>query len=880
MAALDKQEGRQFQTLLQAMKTVAAGESDTETQQRHNALQELYKKVVITQELRDFETLWDMDFYRTHKDMLTRALAMDALALDASMDDTKQQNEKSKQYTTVLPGAAGGGGQSTAPASPSNSTQDMPESMQMLKIFYQIMQFPEYDSDKADEAFDGEVGFKLVETLLFKFNSPQERALLETILHAMYTKAPKQRKSLRSAIATGISAMGNHIDQNFPSGQAVREPWKQNLLHNMAENTAATLRVLGKIIEGIDPEKANFEILSHLSTKVLLPLHFCDAMLNDMQPLLQTFHEPLSVCLLRIARKFPKGISHFLKELISAWGSQQSANSPKEVLLLHELEQVLEEISKHESPEEFASEFELVIPMLVRSVETEFSRIAERALLFFSNERLVDILGDERTVLSSKSGKQRKLCDVVIGNLMRPLLREGTPHWSFTVNKMTSKVLDFLRKLSESAFDQNLKEIWGDNWMDRYNAYKDSITPSEEDLYKDSSMVSTEPEDSTDPKTAFLSKKYSAMDVSPTIIPELRFHDLVFGKVLGEGSFSVVMYAKLIQRGLAPSQWPEYAVKIIDAPRIRKLGYEISVRREVTILSRAKHPSISRLIATFRYKDGAYLVLEYGSKGDLHSHVTQLGSLSTEATRFIGGEIAAALDSVHAQGFAFGDCKPENVVLTGDGHAKLTDFGGVRPITSTAATLVDEVSDIIANMKDGDWRAAYSQDQLKRFEEKHPSNSNKKARPAREQDAPQQQQVSNDGDTEETEKVQSKRDNRIEGTAAYMSPELLSGERPSVLSDAWAFGCLLYFCVAGRPPFWADTEEEIFEIIKDTARRSKQSQSTVQFARSSTVELPEGIDDEDIKDLILHLLDPNPSTRLGGKNGMKEIMVWLILECV
>lgn len=33
------------------------------------------------------------------------------------------------------------------------------------------------------------------------------------------------------------------------------------------------------------------------------------------------------------------------------------------------------------------------------------------------------------------------------------------------------------------------------------------------------------------------------------------------------------------------------------------------------------HPGIARLISAFRYRDGNYLVLEYASKGDLHSYV-------------------------------------------------------------------------------------------------------------------------------------------------------------------------------------------------------------------------------------------------------------------
>jgi serine/threonine-protein kinase len=39
------------------------------------------------------------------------------------------------------------------------------------------------------------------------------------------------------------------------------------------------------------------------------------------------------------------------------------------------------------------------------------------------------------------------------------------------------------------------------------------------------------------------------------------------------------------------------------------------------------------------------------------------------------------------------------------------------------------------------------------------------------------------------------------GTIDYLAPEVIRGEEPSAASDIYAFGCLVYACVAGRPPF-------------------------------------------------------------------------------
>jgi serine/threonine-protein kinase len=39
------------------------------------------------------------------------------------------------------------------------------------------------------------------------------------------------------------------------------------------------------------------------------------------------------------------------------------------------------------------------------------------------------------------------------------------------------------------------------------------------------------------------------------------------------------------------------------------------------------------------------------------------------------------------------------------------------------------------------------------------------------------------------------------GTIDYLAPEVIRGDEPSAASDIYAFGCLVYACVAGRPPF-------------------------------------------------------------------------------
>ena len=166
--------------------------------------------------------------------------------------------------------------------------------------------------------------------------------------------------------------------------------------------------------------------------------------------------------------------------------------------------------------------------------------------------------------------------------------------------------------------------------------------------------------------------------------------------------------------------------------------------------------------------------------------------------------MCVALRSVHALGYAFGDIKPENILITASGHAKITDFGAARPLVghAAAAAAISSARKLILNLRDGDWRA---RDGGKlRLAAPHDG--------LMDVDAPVGEAEEDDGDGEYCDPAD-RADARLEGTAAYLAPELVKGEAPSVASDGWAYGCTLYQALAGRPPLWADTQAEMFRRI-------------------------------------------------------------------
>ncbi len=81
------------------------------------------------------------------------------------------------------------------------------------------------------------------------------------------------------------------------------------------------------------------------------------------------------------------------------------------------------------------------------------------------------------------------------------------------------------------------------------------------------------------------------------------------------------------------------------------------------------------LRCAFTTPDNLCLVTEFASGGDLYTHLSRQRRLPEDQGRLYGAEITLALRYLHARGIVYRDLKLENVLLAGDGHVKLADFG-------------------------------------------------------------------------------------------------------------------------------------------------------------------------------------------------------------
>jgi serine/threonine protein kinase len=137
-----------------------------------------------------------------------------------------------------------------------------------------------------------------------------------------------------------------------------------------------------------------------------------------------------------------------------------------------------------------------------------------------------------------------------------------------------------------------------------------------------------------------------------------------------------------------------------------------------------------------------YIAMEYIDGRTLRSMIREKEPLAELLA--VLAQAADGLAKAHGAGIVHRDLKPDNIMVTSDGYTKVVDFG--------LAKLTDEA----------------------------------------------QQQRGAKGDSMLTAR------GIVVGTLGYMAPEQVEGKPVNAAADVFAFGCILYECVAGKRPFEAD----------------------------------------------------------------------------
>ena len=152
-------------------------------------------------------------------------------------------------------------------------------------------------------------------------------------------------------------------------------------------------------------------------------------------------------------------------------------------------------------------------------------------------------------------------------------------------------------------------------------------------------------------------------------------------KQIGRGGMADVYLAKdLILDG------EEVAVKVLRTNYQTDPIAVARFRREARAMADLDHPHIVRITDIGEEDGQQYLAMEYVAGLDLKRYIKEHYPLSNEEAVRIMGQILLAMRLAHAKGIIHRDLKPQNILLTPDGTAKVTDFGIAVAFAETSLT--------------------------------------------------------------------------------------------------------------------------------------------------------------------------------------------------
>jgi serine/threonine protein kinase len=251
---------------------------------------------------------------------------------------------------------------------------------------------------------------------------------------------------------------------------------------------------------------------------------------------------------------------------------------------------------------------------------------------------------------------------------------------------------------------------------------------------------------------------------------------------LGGGGMGVVYLAEDIRLGR------QVAVKFLPEESIKDPAALARFEREARSASALEHPNICPIYEFGEHERRPFLVMPL-LKGQTLRELLEAGSIGGESSNAlfspkptrkqvpveltklldISIQIANGLDAAHKRGIIHRDIKPANIFITSQGQAEILDFG----LAKLAQSGVEKISE---------------------FEEEGRFGSGHSTRSA-------------------TPDPLLSRTGVAMGTAGYMSPEQVRGEKLDARTDIFSFGLVLYEMSTGHRAFEGDTEAKLHQAI-------------------------------------------------------------------
>jgi len=243
-------------------------------------------------------------------------------------------------------------------------------------------------------------------------------------------------------------------------------------------------------------------------------------------------------------------------------------------------------------------------------------------------------------------------------------------------------------------------------------------------------------------------------------------------EVLGGGGMGVVYKAEDLRLGrrVALKFLPE---ELASDPEALK-----RFEREARAASALSHPNICTIYEIEDHEEQPFIVMELLEGETLREVITppsaRTAPLPLDRLLNLALQITDGLDTAHREGLVHRDIKPANIFVTTRGQAKILDFGLAKQVTKMVP------GEILRQPEDGIDGARRT--------------------------TPDAWSVSDP-------KLMLSRTGVAMGTAGYMSPEQVRGEKLDSRSDLFSFGLVLYEMATGQQAFTGDSAVALHNAI-------------------------------------------------------------------
>lgn len=219
------------------------------------------------------------------------------------------------------------------------------------------------------------------------------------------------------------------------------------------------------------------------------------------------------------------------------------------------------------------------------------------------------------------------------------------------------------------------------------------------------------------------------------------------------------------------------------------------IDRELAVLRMLHHQNIVQIYDIFDSARETYVVMEYLAGGELLDMITENDHLSERNSKQVIREVLQAVQYLHARGIVHRDVKPENILC-------------VNRAWPLRVKITDfGLSKFVGCAEDGSDRVMRSQC----------------------------------------------------GTAYYLAPEIANNLAYAKPVDLWACGVVLYVMLAGKFPFYGDSDDKFMRRLRGGVKFPDKEWSGISA---------------DAKALVRGLLDPSPASRLTASESLQHR--WLV----